>query len=96
MSLTEGEELKITARAVGNVSLIKLNATNPAYGVNATERFKITCVTDFICNKEFAGLSRYQQCCFHARLNDTNTTIRFFTDYMDKTVELGEVNITGT
>jgi len=95
VSLTEGEVVTITVRAVGNVNLIKLNATNPVYGINATERFKVTCVTEFICNKEFTGLSRYQQCCFHARLNDTATTIKFFIDYMDETVELGEVNITG-
>ena len=95
VNITEGEELTIVARAVGNVTFIEFNATSPAYGVNATERFQRHCVTSFICNERFNGLSRFQRCSFRAGLSDNSTTIKFFILHMGTTTQLGEVNITG-
>ena len=91
-NVTEGDDIVITARAVGNVNFITVNATSPLRGASAIKQFR--CKTMLVCNEYSDGVrgGRDQQCAIsNVNLSHNGTTIKFF---IDRT-ELVEINITG-
>ena len=94
LNVTEGDNVTIIARAVGNVSFIYTNVTSGLHGTDANERF--ICQVTFLCDRQYSDdlNSRIQHCSLtNVNLSDNGTTIKFFID--NNIIELVEVNISG-
>ena len=94
MNVTEGKELVINARAVGEIDSLRANFSEiPGF----------VCTTSILlCNNtrnfddgNFNGFNGYQRCVKRAERPDNGRKIKFMVKHSNGTSQVVEVNITG-
>lgn len=102
VSINEGDNLTIVARAVGKVTNVEVEYVNATGFVRAADETHVFCGTGIPCGIKYSDtLDNRDQLCIltNAASSTDNQTLRFFVQYntsgQDNMTELGEVNITG-